>query len=98
MTSDKLQNTATSKELVTSKSIKLQVPAEIPEENIELKKLKDGYSVKVMQKTVVKEGKMHSESSYLYQSEEHLGRNVKSITGNLNNGVYEIKVDFDREE
>ena len=101
MTSDKLQKTAHSecKQLIPSKTVKLQVPADISEDNIELKKFNDGYSVKVMQKTTVKEGDMRSESSFLYQSEEHLGKNVKNVTGHLNtNGIYEIKIEFENNE
>lgn len=79
-----------------TKTVELRIPTSVPEGDVKLEKLDDGYRVKVV-RSETKENEMGKASfSYSMVTEEHYGRKVKSANGGFNGqGVYEVKLDFE---
>ncbi len=85
-----------SKELAKiNKKILTSIPLAIPHEKIKLEKLPDGYKLKVNHKSQTEDEKGSIESSFVYETEEHYGMEVKDVKGKFNeNGFYEVSIDF----
>ena len=78
------------------KNVLVAVPSVIPQENIVLKKLDDGYSVTIKYDRSCEAEGTSTKSSFQYFSEEHYGRKVKSISGHKNeDGNYLVDVQFE---
>lgn len=83
------------KSLVKREVVQLDIPRNIPEKEIILKQLEDGYSITTKHSSDVKKDNYHCSSSYAFSSERHFGRKVKNVSGGFSkDGVYEISLDF----
>lgn len=93
MTSDKKKGLA-----CVNKKILTSIPTRIPTEKIHLEKLHDGYRLKVKHNEENKDERGSVESSFMYETEEHYGVEVKDIRGHFNKeGFYEVSIDFKQE-
>jgi len=85
----------TKNEISAKKTIAIAIPNSIPEKEIKLKKLEDGYSIKVAHEYRNKMENGESFSSFSYEAEEHYGKKVKDVNGCFDEkGGYKVNVLF----
>ncbi len=78
-----------------SQSVSLMVPSDIPESEIKLTQLEDGYKIEGSHSTSHKDDKCKSETCQTFFSEHHYGRKVKEVKGTLKEGKYDVCVIFE---
>lgn len=80
------------------KVVYAEITKDIPEDKIEVQKLRDGYAVTVDYKESGERDGVQMQLSSSYFAEEHFHRRVKDVRGAFNErGEYEIGVDFEKE-
>lgn len=82
----------------STKVVCREITRDVPEDKIKIKKLSDGYSVRVDCKGSSEEDGIKTEYSSSYFSERHFKRPVKDVKAAFNaKGEYEISIDFDQQ-
>lgn len=86
-------NTAlTAKNLIIETSLSTKIPAD----EIILKQLEDGFSLKVQHSHSAKSDSSWYESAFSYQKEEHYNRKVKEVSGRFNEEKnYQVEIEFE---
>ncbi|OQS54166.1 hypothetical protein EHP00_2240 [Ecytonucleospora hepatopenaei] len=91
-------NNTLSNQITTKNNIIVEtsLTTKIPEDEIVLKELEDGFSLEVKHSHTAKSKNSWYESAFTYKKEEHYERKVKQVEGHFNSeGNYEVKVEFE---
>lgn len=68
-----------------------EITKDIPESEIALRPVKDGYTISVSHTDNTDKDGIRSVSSYTYSFERHFGREIKDVKGGFNSsGQYEV--------